>query len=393
MAFLPPRPQHFDDLVTEEFGEQPVPQQVVSAQDRENRILSSVENRLSKANYYRLVLENPLFSDGESEAAYEVEAEFRNYALERLQVLMGERPERLDVDLPEEMVDVLRSFSPLQLQALKLWADTIIARDPSMAKAVPPAPPKMNTVAPQQVVPPPSLNMVKAEQRKPRARKQPKIEPRKPSLVAVAQQARQQVVVQPQIIQPRVPQRPAPALQPAQAAPAPMMPAPTEVLHHFQQAPVPPPAPIQQVAPPAPVAPPVQQAPIVQQAQQIIQQAQPTHPPEFSNAETGAFVDPTGRTYELKEYVDHRTGETKQHRVYHQSQVMPKGDLVQSGMYQKPSEKAALFAMAERDTEGKSMVMRFGGNPWDKMGASVNALGASTIQTFQRANANVNELE
>ena len=388
MSFLPPRPNmHLDQMAAEEFGEpQPQQNQFADAQARENRILSSVENRLQKANYYRLVLENPLFSDGEHEIAYEVEAEFRNFALERLQILMGERPERSELDLPEELIQVLASFTPVQLQATKLWAEKMIERDPNIQRPQAPAAPKLNPVQAQPAAP--SLNVVKTE-KKPRARKAPKIEPRKPSPLAAAAQQVRQVQPAPQL-QPRI--------QPRQ--PAPQMPAPTEVLQHFQ-APV---APVQPVAqhvqqPALQKAEPTFQEPAPQPQPQFVPSV-PVAPPQqaFSNPDDqqqaevnaqGGLVDHLGRAYEIREYVDHRTGETKKHKVYFNSQIFPKGNLAKE-LYMVPSEKSAIAALADKDTQGASMVMRTGPNVWDKTVTSTSLLGGA-LAHFQSRNRNVVE--
>ncbi len=78
----------------------------------EAKTITEVEIRLRKANFYRVVLDNPLFDNGD-EIAAEVEQEFRTFAIGRLRVLMG---------LQAEAKTQGEAFPPEELQVLRLWA-------------------------------------------------------------------------------------------------------------------------------------------------------------------------------------------------------------------------------------------------------------------------------
>src|SRR5688572_18508420 len=60
----------------------------------EAETLSEVEERLVKANYYRAILDQPLFGADDSDTAADVEREFRDFALERLRILLGMQAEK-----------------------------------------------------------------------------------------------------------------------------------------------------------------------------------------------------------------------------------------------------------------------------------------------------------
>jgi hypothetical protein len=97
----------------------------------EAETLSEVEVRLVKANYYRAILEQPLFGADDSDIAYEVEQEFRAFALERLRILLGMQAEKQ----PEE-----KPFTPDQEEVLREWADRLIVKPQLLGVAANPAP-------------------------------------------------------------------------------------------------------------------------------------------------------------------------------------------------------------------------------------------------------------
>lgn len=102
--------QAFDDVVEEE-------QEQVQRTEAEFRTLSAVEARLLKANLYRAVLDNPLFPDEGDDIAAEVEQEYREFTLSRLNALMGisEANPATDLDLEEKTV-------------LKAWARKLLSK-------------------------------------------------------------------------------------------------------------------------------------------------------------------------------------------------------------------------------------------------------------------------
>ena len=125
--------------------------------EAEERILSEVQARLIKANYYRLILDQNLFGDAEDAIAYEVEQEFREFAVERLSILMGLKT--------APALAVESRFSPEQEEALAEWANRLINKPHLLgvgnAQAQlqqvkvqptqqPPTPPKLTPVVTQQ---------------------------------------------------------------------------------------------------------------------------------------------------------------------------------------------------------------------------------------------------
>ncbi len=137
----------------------------------EAETLSEVEIRLVKANYYRAILDQPLFGADDSDAAFEVEREFRDFALERLRILLGMQAEKA----PEE-----KAFTEDQEDVLREWADRLMAK-PQLLGVVPSNQPQvsMTTVRPvSQQSPPrpikPTVNQVSvATQTVPRKRGRP----------------------------------------------------------------------------------------------------------------------------------------------------------------------------------------------------------------------------
>lgn len=88
----------------------------------EDQTLDEVEVRLHKAQYYRAVLDNDLFGGDDSDVAAQVGAEFREFALTRLRVLLGIEQEKLaaqPVELP---------FTEEEIEALQMWANKLLTK-------------------------------------------------------------------------------------------------------------------------------------------------------------------------------------------------------------------------------------------------------------------------
>lgn len=150
MPFFNQQADAFASAVEQMQSDKPTTSQF-DASESEAETLSEVEVRLVKANYYRAILDQPLFGDDESDIAYDVEREFRDFALERLRILLGMQLEKA----PEE-----KAFSSDQEEVLKEWADRLIARpqllgvvasgQPQVQPAqVRPAAPAVQTTKPQ----------------------------------------------------------------------------------------------------------------------------------------------------------------------------------------------------------------------------------------------------
>lgn len=101
----------FEDILEEE-------EQVQQRTETEYRTLSAVEARLEKANLYRAVLENPLFPDEGSSISAEVEQEYREFTLRRLNVLLGIE----DSGTPETELE----FEEKKI--LKVWARKLLGK-------------------------------------------------------------------------------------------------------------------------------------------------------------------------------------------------------------------------------------------------------------------------
>ncbi len=125
--------QEFDNVMEEQ-------KQQLRRSEEEVRTLSEVESRLFKANLYRAVLENPLFPDEQSQTAYEVEQEFREFTLSRLNALLGVSNNKQ----PEAVLD------PEEVNVLKIWAKKLLNK-----------PTALNIqAAPVEVKPPPVVTPV-----------------------------------------------------------------------------------------------------------------------------------------------------------------------------------------------------------------------------------------
>lgn len=110
----------FDELETSQI-------QTARAAKEEDKALAEVDIRIRKANFYRLILENSLFDNGDS-VAEEVEAEFRSFATGRLRVLMG---------MEAETKPTAQAFPPDEIQVLRLWASKLLKK-PGIMQVEPP---------------------------------------------------------------------------------------------------------------------------------------------------------------------------------------------------------------------------------------------------------------
>lgn len=124
-------------------------------------IRSEVQTRIQKAKLYDLILSQPLFSDDDSDAAYEVEQEFRAFAEERLQILLGMKQE-------VQKVEPVNPFDMDQEEILRQLADRLLAKPHliGVLAGSTSAQPKLNTVQTQTTP---------APQPKPEPPKQPKL--------------------------------------------------------------------------------------------------------------------------------------------------------------------------------------------------------------------------
>ncbi len=133
-------------------------QKTIQAVQEENETLTEVEVRLRKANYYRAVLDNPLFDNGD-EIANEVEQEFRNFAISRLRNLLG-----MSVDA----VSQPSAFPPDEIEVLRLWAAKLLKK-PTMMQIEPASKP-VSKPMPEFATQAPRLNRVTAPSEQPHKR-------------------------------------------------------------------------------------------------------------------------------------------------------------------------------------------------------------------------------
>ena len=137
-----------DDAFSELQGSE---KQAAEAAAEDYRALSEVETRLRKSNCYRAILDQPLFDDGASAEAFEVEAEFREFALNRLRELMGlGRQEKVEA----------KQFSAEEEVTLRTWAAKLMGR-PAIFNVEAAAPVKTVAKAPSvQALPAPAADPV-----------------------------------------------------------------------------------------------------------------------------------------------------------------------------------------------------------------------------------------
>jgi hypothetical protein len=95
--------------------------------------IDEVQKRFRKAEAYNEVAEMELFGDDEEAEKYEVEAEIRAFAKERMRVYLGMQPDtRGSTPVP---VAVELPFTDQQIQVLASWADGLIQRPQLLAAA------------------------------------------------------------------------------------------------------------------------------------------------------------------------------------------------------------------------------------------------------------------
>lgn len=107
-----------------EFDEN-LPQDVQQFSDNmeaEVETMNEVQIRMKKAEYYNLLLQNPLFGPHEHHLATEVETEVREFVMDRLRVFLGMRPEG------KGKGGGGGDFDAEQTQALAMWANKLLKR-------------------------------------------------------------------------------------------------------------------------------------------------------------------------------------------------------------------------------------------------------------------------
>jgi len=85
-------------------------------QSNQNAHMSEVEQRLQRAQYYRTVLSEWLFTDDYSQSAQEVMGEIREFITQRLNVLLGVTPENQALMFTEQEVMALKRVAVTALQ-------------------------------------------------------------------------------------------------------------------------------------------------------------------------------------------------------------------------------------------------------------------------------------
>ena len=120
-----------EDLMQEEQTDPvlEVEQEVMAEQtslQTQVEVMSEVRIRMHKAKYYEALLQNPLFGPNQHPLASEVEAEVREFVMERLCVFLGMKPEAKAQPQASEV------FDEEQIGALTMLANRILKR-PLMA--------------------------------------------------------------------------------------------------------------------------------------------------------------------------------------------------------------------------------------------------------------------
>jgi hypothetical protein len=128
-----------------------------SSEDDFDERMSEVERRLEVAQYYRLLLNDSLFSTS-TPAAKVVEAEIRAFIRERLEDLVGIRTPKVvkSSDFSDEEMTVLKQFTARVLKNSKLLEPN---PEPTVKKASPPAQTPSKTASKPRVAP--TVNKVK----------------------------------------------------------------------------------------------------------------------------------------------------------------------------------------------------------------------------------------
>jgi hypothetical protein len=135
-------PFDFEELtqLEEEGEEAPVEDNagavLESIQDTFDEHMSEVEKRLEVASYYRVLLNDSLFTDG-SEAARMVEKEVRTFIKQRLEVLLGMKAEKQQV-----VVESKKEFTDPEVAALKALAAKVIGKPALVETTAPKTPAK-----------------------------------------------------------------------------------------------------------------------------------------------------------------------------------------------------------------------------------------------------------
>ena len=143
---------------------------VTPSLQQQYQIVTEAQRRLAKAQLYQAILDQPMFGTNSVNPAIveEVSSELRNFALERLEIMLGMRapanaPVNTEVALTSEEVSQVRQLLSHTLDgnvpvlgaeestALRLLLSKITGKAPSLPKALTP------TVRPIQVNPSPSI--------------------------------------------------------------------------------------------------------------------------------------------------------------------------------------------------------------------------------------------
>lgn len=103
-----------------------------------NTKMTEVERRLEMAYYYRLLLNDSLFVDADSEIAQFVEGEIRSFVQERLEILLG-------IKHPQPKAE---GFTPIEVAILKKLTSKLVQRAEEPEPEPAPEPPRAPAVAP-----------------------------------------------------------------------------------------------------------------------------------------------------------------------------------------------------------------------------------------------------
>jgi hypothetical protein len=98
------------------------------AQELEN--MSEVEIRLEEANYFKALLQNPLFSDTDSPIAARVEKRVRGFIQSELRTLLG-------LEVPKAHVQVKSDFNENETKVLKALANKVLNKEKIEQKSEP----------------------------------------------------------------------------------------------------------------------------------------------------------------------------------------------------------------------------------------------------------------
>lgn len=138
-----------------EDAEQDSVEQLFEEAEELDEEMVEAEKRISLAGYYQRLARGGIFKDGSDEARI-VDAEVRQFARERMSVLLGlPSAPKPHVEMP---------FNDDQLEALRQWADRIIEkqRNAGQPQMVSPKPPQLPSPSPQQRPSQPVITPVQA---------------------------------------------------------------------------------------------------------------------------------------------------------------------------------------------------------------------------------------